>query len=94
MFVNNPNSYSDIYAQFEKGLYTDLEFIAKCFYLLGEGDLQIWKKLPEWVQTEIINQLRDFSLNNNTLLFGNVDPEFTKVRLGKLRQWLMENKIL
>ncbi|MBA8735680.1 hypothetical protein AAFM71_00090 [Chromobacterium violaceum] len=84
----------ELLIQHGNGLYTDGEITSLCLEVMGRNPCRpVWEAMPEHVRSALVNQLGNFSDNDEVVTFGRASAREAKKEMLRLKAWL-ENRDL
>ncbi|WP_336944042.1 hypothetical protein [Acinetobacter modestus] len=80
----------ELLQNYETGLYLEGEVISVCFELLNcqLTRTQIWSVTPDWIKSQIITQVKNFSDEDEIISFGRKDIQTIKTEMLEIKNWL------
>ncbi|WP_440215935.1 hypothetical protein [Chromobacterium piscinae] len=79
----------ELLIQYRDGFYTDGELTSLCLEITGRNPCgQVWEAMPEHVKSALIDQLRDFSDDDDIVTFGRASARDAKKEILRVKIWL------
>ena len=75
---------------YEAGLHLEGEVISICFELLNcqLTRTQIWSVTPDWVESQTITQIKNFSDEDEIISFDKKDIQTIRTEMLEIKNWL------
>ncbi|MEN7429104.1 hypothetical protein VA599_00010 [Chromobacterium sp. TRC.1.1.SA] len=85
----------ELLIQHRDGFYTDGELTSLCLEIMGRNPCgQVWEAMPEHVKSVLINQLRDFSDDDDIVTFGRTNARDAKKEMLRVKIWLEDRGLI